>query len=74
MKEENLPDTITLGRGKKRRTIPIVTTIHYLSEEENDARLNRLARKIIRLMNESNQRDRKRQNILQDDFSQFGNI
>lgn len=40
------PKTITVGRGRQRRELPIIEIPFYLSPEEDKERIERLSRKI----------------------------
>lgn len=42
------PPGIIVGRGKNRRVLPVEFVVVPLSEEENNERIKRLARKILR--------------------------
>jgi len=46
MGEGKVIGAITVGRGKKRRELKITEHPFYISKEENDARVKRLAAKI----------------------------
>ena len=48
--KKKIVNSITIGRGKKKRILPIIIEYVELSEDENRKRIQRLARKILRVV------------------------